>query len=91
MAGGPSTQYLRLLAPNTILFMVFGTKELKYWCLDPLGVADTSRNDERRILDQGDESNHLSYSPRLPLAIRSPPPQEKDSMWASFQLGGCMG
>ena len=28
---GPSTQYLRLLVPKTIPFMVFGTRVLKHW------------------------------------------------------------
>ena len=35
---GPSTQYLRTLIPNTIPFMVFGTRVLKYWVLRPTGV-----------------------------------------------------
>ena len=34
---GPSTQYLRLLVPKTILFMVFGTRELKCEVLGPSG------------------------------------------------------
>ena len=33
----PSTQYLRLLVPTAIPFMVFGTRVLKYWVLGPLG------------------------------------------------------
>ena len=32
---GPSTQYLRFLVPKTILLMVFGTRDLKYWVLGP--------------------------------------------------------
>ena len=32
---GPSTQYLRFLVPKTILFMVSGTRDLKYWVLGP--------------------------------------------------------
>ena len=32
---GPSTQYLRFLAPKTLPCMVFGTKIRKYWVLGP--------------------------------------------------------
>ena len=32
---GPSSQYLRLLAPNTISLMAFGTRGLKYWIRGP--------------------------------------------------------
>ena len=34
---GPSAQYLRLLVPETILGMVFGTRVLKHWVLGPSG------------------------------------------------------
>ena len=37
----PSTQYLRLLVPKTITSMVFGTRDLKYWVLGPLGLICT--------------------------------------------------
>ena len=37
--GGPSTQYLRCLVPNTIKNMVFGTTVLKYWVLGPSGLV----------------------------------------------------
>ena len=36
---GPSTQYLRTLAPKAIKGMVFGTIVLKYWVLGPSGFA----------------------------------------------------
>ena len=32
---GPKTQYLRSLVPNTIQGMAFGTRDLKYWVLEP--------------------------------------------------------
>ena len=34
---GPSTQYLRILVPNTIRSMVFGARDLKYWLPGPSG------------------------------------------------------
>ena len=34
---GPSTQYLGLVVPKTILLLVFGTRELEYWVLGPSG------------------------------------------------------
>ena len=34
---GPSTEYLRLLFPNTMKSMVFGTRVLEYWVLGPSG------------------------------------------------------
>ena len=34
---GPSTQYFRSLVPNTIISMVVGTRNLRYWVLGPLG------------------------------------------------------
>ena len=36
---GPSTQYLRFLAPKTIPLMGFGTSDLKYWVLGPSGCG----------------------------------------------------
>ena len=33
----PSTQYLRLLVPETIPLMVFRNKHLQYWVLRPSG------------------------------------------------------
>ena len=36
---GPSTQYLRLLAPKTIPLVVLGTRDLKYWVLGPSGCG----------------------------------------------------
>ena len=36
---GPSTQYLRLLVPATILLMVFGTRDLQYWGLGSAGYV----------------------------------------------------
>ena len=35
---GPSTQYLRTLVPNTINSMVFGSRNFKYWALEPFGM-----------------------------------------------------
>ena len=35
---GPSTQYLRFLVPKTMLLMVFGPKDLRYWVLGPSGI-----------------------------------------------------
>ena len=35
----PSTQYLRFLIPETILLMVVGTKDLKYWVLGLSGFG----------------------------------------------------
>ena len=32
---GPSTHHLRFLVPKTVLSMVFGTRDLKYWVLGP--------------------------------------------------------
>ena len=31
----PSTQYLKFLVPETIQFMVFGIRDLRYWVLGP--------------------------------------------------------
>ena len=39
---GPSTQYLRILVPNTIESMVFGTRDLKYWVLGPSGLGSSA-------------------------------------------------
>ena len=36
---GPSSQYLRTLAPKTIPSMVLGTRVLKYWVLGASGEA----------------------------------------------------
>ena len=38
---GPSTQYLRFLVPKTILLVVFGTRNLKYWVLGPSGKQES--------------------------------------------------
>ena len=35
---GPSTQYLRIRVPKTILGMFFGTLNLEFWVLGPCGV-----------------------------------------------------
>ena len=45
---GPSTQYLRTLAPQTIQGMVFGTRVLRYWVLGPSGLV-LSLNSSRRL------------------------------------------
>ena len=37
----PSTQHLRVLIPETILLMVFGSRVLKGGCLEPLGKVFT--------------------------------------------------
>ena len=34
---GPSTHYLRFLVPKTIVLLVFGTRELTHWVLEPPG------------------------------------------------------
>ena len=39
---GPSTQYLRHLAPNTIKGRVLGTRVLKYLVLGPSGYVEDS-------------------------------------------------
>ena len=39
--GGPSTQFLKFLVSKTILSMVSGTRDLKYWVLGPPGVEKT--------------------------------------------------
>ena len=36
---GPSTHCLRTLVPNTIPYMAFGTRVLKYWVLGPSGIV----------------------------------------------------
>ena len=36
--GYPSTQYLRFLVPDTMVLMVFGTRDLRCW-VDPFGGA----------------------------------------------------
>ena len=38
----PSTRYLRLLVPETVLSMVFGTRQLKSWLLGPSGYRITA-------------------------------------------------
>ena len=35
---GPSTQYLRFLAPKTILLVVLGTRNLRRWACGPIGL-----------------------------------------------------
>ena len=32
---GPSTEFFRLLVPKTILLLVLGTRDFKYWVLGP--------------------------------------------------------
>ena len=46
---GPSTQYLRLPVPKTILLMVVGTRDLKHWYLDPLGSLFQALICQRRL------------------------------------------
>ena len=47
-----STQYLRTLAPKAMKSLVFGTRVLKHWVLDPLGIPGPQEfaNEPRRPL-----------------------------------------
>ena len=45
---GPSTQYLKTLAPKTIPLMIFGTNVFSYWVLGSSGFQRKRRGSSSR-------------------------------------------
>ena len=66
---GPSIQYLRLLVSKTILFMAFGTRDLKYWVLGPSGV-DNSRRHRENLFDPHRHEGEIQLPPKVEIGFQ---------------------